>query len=99
MRTDGIVIENGSGIETLLKAGIGAVIGAAIVRLWDSLTMVSRAELKTTLEEFTKLQVAPLEKRQSGFDKTVKEMQSDLSQTRELVIAIAAKLNVEVKGK
>lgn len=86
-----------SSFDWLVKAAAGAAIGAAIMRLWDALKMVSREDMRTALEDFARVQIAPLKERQSKFDATVKELQGVVIETKEIIVRIAAKL--EVSGK
>lgn len=95
MQTGETVID--SSFDWLAKAAVGAAIGAVLMRLWDALKMVSREDLSKALDEFSKNQVAPLKERQSKFDGTVKELQNTVTETKELVVRIATKL--EVAGK
>ena len=87
------VIDNS--FEWLAKAGIGAAIGATMMRLWDALKMVSREDLRVALDDFGKNQVTPLKERVSKFDQTVASLQHDVTEVKTLVAAIAAKLEVK----
>ncbi|MBL8186568.1 MAG: hypothetical protein JNK38_01100 [Acidobacteria bacterium] len=80
--------------DWLIKTATGAVLGAILMRLYDALKMVSREDLSKALEDFSKNQIAPMKERQSKFDLTLQDMQRAITQTKEIVVRIATKLEV-----
>lgn len=80
--------------DWLVKTATGAVLGAILMRLYDALKMVSRDDLSKALEEFSRNQIVPIKERQSKFDATLQDMQRAITQTKELVVRIATKLEV-----
>jgi len=59
--------------------------------------LVSKEELKAELSEFKANHLQPIKERQSKFDATLQDLQKVTTDTREVVIQIASKLDVAIR--
>ncbi len=100
MRTgEAVIVENSGWIEKVLPPAIVGIFVFLFTKLWDALQLERKLAdaIKTALTDFKENHVAPLAKRQSEFDKTIKDVQHDISEIKSTAAAIAAKLDVKVK--
>lgn len=95
MRTGEAVIDN-SWADKIIPSAIVGVVVFLFTRLYDSWQFEKKLNdiVKTHLADFNENKVAPLRERVSKFDRTVETLQHDVTEVKQIVAGIAAKLEV-----
>lgn len=108
MRSGEAVIDNSGWTERILPPAIVGVVVFLFTKLWDTwqfdkrlaeirAQMITKDDLRSGLADFRENHVQPLKERVSKSEQAVRDMQRDIQETKEIVAAIAAKLDVKVK--